>query len=289
MRQLASICAALPDAVARNLGLALGALRRRARPGEVAHVRANLRALALGRPDAVASPETAERIERDVAATFQSFGLFAIEFLRGLALSPAQIIAGWEISGAEHLERLAGRRRGFLLAGAHTGNWEQLGAIAALLGRRIVAPVETQLHPCISPAIKRAKARWGVVSLPARGGWRGLLGALEGGALVALPLDGGEYRRGSSVPLGPARLRLARGAARLARLANCPILPLFSQRTAFMRQRVRVLPPLAPPRRDDRRGEESLHVELARLLYLQLRRSPGQWCLFRRLPWYNCK
>lgn len=250
-------------------------------------MRANLRALALGRPDAAPPPAVAARIERDVAETFDAFGLFVVEFLRGLSASPTQVVDGWDLEGTEHLEQLAGSARGFLLAGAHTGNWEQLGALASLLGRRIVAPVETQLHPWISPAIKRAKARWGIDSVPASGGLRTLLKAIHEGALVALPLDGGEYRRGSVVPLGPARVRLAGGAAQLARLADCAILPVFSRRTAFMRQQVRIRPPLPPPQRHDRQGERMLQVALARQLHQHLLAAAGQWCLFRRLPWYD--
>ncbi|MBD3237538.1 MAG: hypothetical protein GF330_12600 [Candidatus Eisenbacteria bacterium] len=287
LARMSAVCAALPPRGAMRLARGVGALRRWTRPGEAAHVQANLAALRVGPGSGRGRIPGAAGIERETTATFEAFGLFLVEFLRGLSLTPAQILCGWEVTGLAHLERLCTQPGGFLLAGAHTGNWEQLGALAVLTGRRIVAPVETQLHPCLSPAIKRAKTRWGIRSVPARTGLRSLLAVLRAGELVALPLDGGAFRRGRRVPFGAARLRLAQGASRLARLAGCPIVPVFSLRTGFMQQRVRILRPLPPPPRADRRAEERLQRLLGALLYRHLRDCVGQWCLFRRLPWYD--
>ncbi len=219
------------------LGAAIGDLRRRLQPGTAAAVEHNLMHLGLAGDD----PRLAAR------AVFRAFGLFLVELLCGLAVPPRRIARGWRIHGAHHLERLNRRPRGWILAGAHTGNWEHLGCLAAELGRPIVAPTGTQFHPLLSGIYKKVKAARGVHSAPTQSGWRGLVRALDRGALVALPLDGGSYARGAHVRLRGQPVRLAAGAARLARMSGCPILPVFSRRTAFMRQTVWVHPPIFPP------------------------------------------
>jgi phosphatidylinositol dimannoside acyltransferase len=274
---LARTAAALPFGPAERAGNALGDWRRRLRPREAATVRANLRRLGLSGADG----RDEERLVRE---TFRAFGLFAVEFFRGLTLSPEEITRGWRIEGAEHLERLAADRRGFIAAGAHTGNWEQLRAILHPLGRSIVAPVEEQFHPLLSAAVKRAKGRWRVASPPARRDLRALLRALERGALVALPLDGGAYRGGIEVDLLGARVRLARGAAQLSVLSGRPVVCVFSRRTGFMTQSVRVLDPLTGPGTGaPRERVDALTRTLAARLGEQLRATPGQWCVFRPL------
>ena len=195
------------------------------------------------------------------------------------ALPPEEIARGWRIEGREHLERA--RRRAARLHPRRRAHG-QLGAArrdsATRSGRRVVAPVEEQFHPLLSAAVKRAKERWRIDSPPARTGLRGLVRALARGDLVALPVDGGAYRHGVEVPLLAARVRLARGAAQLSVLSGCPIVCVFSIRTRFMTQTVRVLEPLGPEA-----GAPSLAAELAARLGEHLRATPGQWCVFRPL------
>ena len=273
----------------RAMGTTLGNARRLASPREAAIVAANLRYLGLapgaGRPED----------EPLVRETFQSFGFFLVEFFRGLSLPPRQIAAGWDVTGWERIEELNRRSRGWILAGAHTGNWEHLGALAPLLGRRIVAPTGRQFLPGLSNAVKQVKVRRAIRSVPTRGGLRGLLRALDHGHLVALPIDGGSFQRGTAVHLLGRRIRLAEGAARLSLASGCPILPVFSRRTGLMRQVVTIHEPLEPgafarpdgptggSRPTDRAAVQALLEELARLLGHQLLECPGQWCIFRSI------
>ncbi len=265
-----------------SLGRALGNARRVTSPHACAVVASNLRYLGLAHGEA--PPER----EPLVHQTFESYGLFLVEFFRGLSLPPDRIAAGWEVTGWEHIERLNRYEPGWILAGAHTGNWEHLGALATILGRRIVAPTGRQFLPGISHAVKQAKRRRAVRSVSPRRGLRGLLRALERGDLVALPVDGGSFQQGGAVHLLGRRVRLADGAARLSLSSGCPILPVFSRRTAFMRQAVTIHEPLCPPslsghERSDRVPVSIMMEELARLLGHQLMACQGQWCIFRSI------
>lgn len=268
---------ALSPASAERLAFALGGARRTLHPGETRAVRLNLARLGFsGR----------EKLVRD---TFRAHGLFVLEFLRGLRLEPDEIVGGWQIDGHEHFARLARRPGGFILAGAHTGNWEQLAALAALAGRGIVAPAATQLHPWLSPAIGARKRARGVTTVDPAASPRSLASALGEGALIGLPLDGGSFRRGRQVRLRGARVRLAAGAARLALLSGRPVVPMFALRTGFMRQHVRIHPPLSAADFSGSPAERlsALAQALADLLGDHLASAAGQWCIFRPLAWYD--
>jgi KDO2-lipid IV(A) lauroyltransferase len=288
---IAGSAGALPGGAATRLGLLVGDCRRRVCPREAEAVRGNLRGLGLTcmRDDGSRLAE-----ERLVQETFRAFGLFAVEFFRGLRASPPEITRNWRITGWQEIESLAADPRGFIVASAHTGNWEQLGALAHPLGRRIVAPANTQFHPWLSPAVGRAKRRWQVDSVPPDRGLRGLLRALARGQLVALPLDGGSYRRGVRVRLRGREVRFPAGAARLAVMSGRPIVPVFARRIGAMQQEVRLLAPIWPklPRRGRgaARAERAAEIraitqQLANLLGKHLERAPGQWCIFRSLEW----
>lgn len=267
-------------------GKAIGRARRLASPAEVAVVRENLRYLGLSAGQ-----------DPLVQQTFDAFGTFVVEFFRGLSLPPEQIARGWQVEGRDHFERLNQGERGWILAGAHTGNWEHLSSLAALYRRRIVAPTGRQFLPFLSGVVKEAKRRRAVQSVSTRHGLRELLRALDRGDLVALPLDGGSFQLGVGVHLLGRRVRLADGAARLSLLAGVPILPVFSRRTAFMEQDVFIHHPLEPaaagphharsaPGGEDalpRRQVVAVMENLATLMGEHLLSCPGQWCIFRSI------
>ncbi|MFH1144162.1 MAG: lysophospholipid acyltransferase family protein [Candidatus Eisenbacteria bacterium] len=266
---------------AETAGAALGDLRRHLRPGEVRAVRGNLALLSVRG----AAADTRAR------AIFHAFGLFVIEFLRGLETPPEDIAAGWTVEGMEHLRTLSHARTGFILAGAHTGNWEHLGALGSLCGRRIVSPTGIQLHRGLSAAVKSRKAGGGVHSVPEQAGLRGLAAALARGDLVGLPIDGGSFRRGIAVSFCGRELAFPAGPARLALMSGRPIVPVFSRRTGFMRQDVRIGAPLWPPPADCLKADPSLKTRaaheltahLARALAEHLNVAADQWCIFRPL------
>jgi len=152
-----------------------------------------------------------------------------------------------------------------------------------------------------------------VISVPTSSGLRGLAHTLACGDLVALPIDGGSFLRGVRVPFAGCEIVFPAGAARLALLSGRPIVPVFSRRTAFMRQEVRIEAPLWPPargpvlsckaasrmtgaaaQRDDvpdetnsaaREGSAAfaLTASLAGRLAQHLQRAADQWCIFRPL------
>ncbi len=254
-------------------GHLLGHLRYHLCPREVRAVAGNLRTTGFCKP---------EELPEAVRHCFRSFGLFAAEFLWGLSRPWQEVAERWHLEGEHHLRTLARSGRGWIIAGAHTGNWEQVALLARHVGRRIVVPSGVQFHPLATAAIQRAKARAGILAAPADSGFRRLLQALEEGLCVGLPLDGGSFKRGQRVRLGKAEVLMAQGAARLAAMAGVPVLTAFGTRLAFMSQRIRIGSPIPPPKRTAEAIAETL-FELAARLSAHLAHAFSEWCIFRPL------
>ncbi|MCK4304363.1 MAG: lysophospholipid acyltransferase family protein [Candidatus Eisenbacteria sp.] len=292
-----------------TLGRRVGDIRRICFPAEAAIVRENLQYLGLAQT--WKDGETEELVRE----TFRAFGIFLVEFIHSLTLSPQEIVRRWRINGREHLEEFRSCPKGWILACVHTGNWEQLGTLSPLLGRRFVVPTGTQFHPLVSRIVKRIKRARGVASTPVRRNPRGLLRALDRGDVVVLPIDGGSFHRGIEVCLCGRPVRLAGGAAQLSLLSGRPILPVFSRRTGFMEQLIDMHAPLRPSDAGSARiyrqpssrehegacdGEEyvmsdrrstcgyaeaarKITQQLADLLGAHLSATRGQWCIFRSI------
>jgi len=261
-------------------GHRLGDLRRLTMPHEEAAVRRNLIYFDLA---SGANPSATDQLVKSV---FRAFGLFVVEFLMTLPKGDDRVSEAWDWQGLTHLETLNRGRRGWILVGAHTGNWEQLGAIGRRVNRRIVAPVGTQFSPVISPLVKRIKLRRGIESLPVDRSPRPLLRALDRGHLVALPLDGGSFIQGRTTTLLDKPVRLASGAAHLSKLSGSPILPVFSRRTSLMKQIVRIIEPIWPDQVEQETGKRPVDIitdHLMDQLSAHLTDSAGQWCIFRSL------
>ncbi len=268
------------EALATFTGNQIGDLRRRLKPAEAARVRANLLYFNL------ASEAEPARTDQLVRAVFRAFGMFATEFFWTLPRVKSDLTSTWEWQGLQHLEQLNRGQPGWILAGAHTGNWEQLGEIGRRLNRRIIAPVGVQFSPLISPFVKKMKQRRGIISVPASGNLRPLIRALQHGDLVALPLDGGAFTRGETTTLLGKPVQLARGAALLSQLSARPVLPVFSRRTGFLKQKVQIHAPLAPGQAGSvatKEAPEMIMNQLMQHLGEHLRETSGQWCIFRPL------
>ncbi|MBP6875453.1 MAG: lysophospholipid acyltransferase family protein [Candidatus Eisenbacteria bacterium] len=292
IRALNGLAVRAPRREAKGIAALLGTLRLRLRPREARAVRGNLALLKASRGSA-----PGDRVEESaVRSVFRSWALFVVEFFCGLEMPPEEISSGWTITGEEHLAFLRDARKGFILATAHTGNWEHLRAIGWRYGRRILSPAGIQFHGALSRAVKASKARQGVLSTSPENGMRALAVALAEGQIVGLPFDGSSFRRGIIVPFLGMDCAFPAGPARLAMLTGCPIVPIFARRTGFLRQEVRIGVPLYARAEEGAHGNAHAHgnaartrasearrltAQLAQQLAAHLEMAADQWCIFR--------
>src|SRR4030095_14782517 len=94
-----------------------------------------------------------------------------------------------EVTGREHLDAAMAAGRGAILATAHVGNWEVMGALCGELG----VPFTTVYRPLDNSLLDRwgrePRYAGGQTMIPKHGALRPLLKALRAGRLIVLLVD----------------------------------------------------------------------------------------------------
>ncbi|MFY2762770.1 LpxL/LpxP family Kdo(2)-lipid IV(A) lauroyl/palmitoleoyl acyltransferase [Arenimonas sp. MALMAid1274] len=173
---------------------------------------------------------------------FDALGLGVFEFLRawwGRLPDPRE----WELEGLEHLDAVRSGGRGAILVSAH---FTTLEICMRLLCQRIPLAGMYRPHeePAMEWAVKRGRLRH-AVAMFSREELRPALRHLKQGGLLWFAPDQ-ETRRGDSVfvPFFGQPAWSLTSTHQLARLSGAAVLPLFHERLADGRYRVRILPAL---------------------------------------------
>ncbi len=268
-----AILETLPEGVDRALARVGGRLYWRLSGEKRRIVEANLRVV-LGEPLEPA------RLERLVAASFDSYAQFWAESAKLPGLKPASVSSRFVISeGFEYLSAAAAAKKGVVIALPHLGSWEWGGAYLARIGLPMLAVAEVLEPPELFEwfAAKRAQIGIDVAALDERAGAT-LLGRLRSGGIVGLLCDrdlqgnGVEFEffgRRVTLPGGPATLALRTGAALM--VAGCYAGPGLDHHAV-------VRAPLDCERTGSLRADVTrLTQEIARELEILIRRAPEQW------------
>lgn len=201
------------------------------------------------------------------------------------------------VEGREHWDAARAGGQGVIVVTSHIGGWEIGSAIASDEEREIVVHVVRE--PEADPAAQ-AFVRGLVNDL---GGERyqthfvgsdpnllmNLYEALRAGEVVALqgdrPRQGGRVERveffGETVSLPP-------GPAHLARLAEVPLLPVFTFREGRGSYRIQIGEAIQVGRTADRRRDVFVAVQaLARVIESAIRSHPDQWFCFSDIRAYE--
>jgi Kdo2-lipid IVA lauroyltransferase/acyltransferase len=212
-------------AIARCAGSAIHRLDRRHR----AIARANLRERfrdAEGRPLA---QDEVRRIARD---SFRHLVVCAVEVLhleREMRRRGMREIV--DVSGREHFDAAIASGRGVILATAHVGNWEVMGALCGELGVTFTTVYRPLDNPLLDRWIRETRAAAGQTMVPKQGALRPLLRALRQGGMVVLLVDQDARGHGVFAPFFGAPASTIPTPAELALRTGATILPAASVRT----------------------------------------------------------
>ncbi len=258
---------ATPRALGTRAAAGIAVLLGRVRPERRRAIRANLAVLDGDSPE----------LDRLADEALANSGRLLFEMLRG----PENDDVPFRIEGAEILDRALARGRGVVLALPHLGNWEIAGCRLAARGTKVTSVAGIQLLPSWAREIRRTRARAGVAIVsPTRAGLRALDAALSRGEIVALHVDGDQFRRGIPVsiaghtvefPTGPARLAARRGAPLL--FGSCVRRPDGSQVGRVVRE--------IPIDGASPAVVREATRELAALFEAAVLAHPGEWTMFR--------
>jgi KDO2-lipid IV(A) lauroyltransferase len=223
-------------------------------------------------------------LDRACRESFRHLGMTLVEAGAFLARPPAESLARVEVEGLERLRQAAGRGRGVLLLTAHYGNWELLAAAHAVTGHPlsvVARPLDSSL---LDRVATRLRERGGAEVIGKRHALRSIREALRAGRMVGILLDQNASRReGVFVPFFGEPASTSRSLALLALTSGAPVLPVFIERQAGGRHRVRVGEPIPPPATGDRRRDVLAFTEaFAAAVEARIRLAPEQWLWMHR-------
>jgi KDO2-lipid IV(A) lauroyltransferase len=154
------------------------------------------------------------------------FGPMFMEVLHMPCLTKDNIGQYVKINGREHLDAALKLGRGAVLATAHTGNWELLGASLAMHGFPLVAVVQRQTNAAMDSFINEYRTKVGM-HVTYKQGVREMVKLLCAGKIIGLIMDQDNHRDGVFVEFFSRLASTPQGAAALGRLNNAPIVPAF--------------------------------------------------------------
>lgn len=235
--------------------------------------------LSLAYPDS--DPPYRRRILGEV---YRHLAWMTAEFL-ALQRDPSQSLS-WitHCEGEDRLRLPLERGQGVIVLTAHLGNWELLAAWLCQRGYPLTAIVRDPDDRDYRETIADFRSRVGLKTLPKQANMKAAVDLLRKGGFLGILSDQAAGRtEGLPVPFMGYQAYTFAGAASLAILTGCPIVPVFSFREAPFRHRVAVHAPLPFPEIGDRRERI---LELTRrcnqAIEDAVRSCPSQWLWLHR-------
>lgn len=219
-------------------------------------------------------PGEARRLAK---ASTVRFGPMFVDVLR-LPLLTAQPLDRWvSFRGAAHLEDALAEGRGVVLATAHSGNWELLGASLALRGWPLVAVVQKQTNAVMDRFINEYRSRSGM-HVTYKSGVKEMIRLLGEGRIIGLLMDQDAGPDGVCTDFFGRPASSPPGAAHLARMREVPIVPAFITQEPGGRYAVTLHPPVRVEKTADKKEDiRRTTQELTRIIEAHVRRQPQDW------------
>lgn len=215
-----------------------------------------------------------------------SFYEFVLDVGRSSREPADRVLARIErVEGEDAYLALRRRGGGAVLVTAHMGSFE--------VGLAALTRVEPRVHVVFkrdaTPAFESMRAAMrralGVIEAPIDDGlatWMDLRAALRAGGVVVMQSDRAmPGQKSAVVPFLHGHLRVPTGAVRLARLTNCPIVPVFTVRTTSGRCVVHLLPAIVPDPGGERPDDNDPAVlAVGKAIESIVAKHPTQWLVF---------
>jgi KDO2-lipid IV(A) lauroyltransferase len=178
----------------------------------------------------------------------------------------------------------ANGQHGFILASAHIGNWEWLGAWYALTFGRMGMVYKPMHNPWTDRALADLRRRFGAHIFSTRQSVpRDLIHHLRSGGAVAILADQDAGRSGHFIPFFGKPASTSLGMANLAVRLQIPIVAGFCLRKPSGGFRVRTFPPIWPdPQADPAAETVRLTIEYGRMVEQVIREAPEQYFWWHR-------
>ncbi|SMC38642.1 lysophospholipid acyltransferase family protein [Sporomusa malonica] len=205
------------------------------------------------------------------------FGPMFMEVLYMPRLTKDNIGQVVKLSGHEHLEAALKLGRGAVLATAHSGNWELLGAALAMHGFPLVAVVQRQTNAAMDSFINEYRTKAGM-HVTYKQGVREMVKLLCSGKIIGLLMDQDNHRDGVFIEFFSRPASTPQGAAALGRLNNAPIVPAFITTNPDGTHTAIIHPHLIVEKTADRDYDIRITTQrLTQIIENHVRKYPHEW------------
>ncbi|MDR3348329.1 MAG: lysophospholipid acyltransferase family protein [Acidaminococcales bacterium] len=269
MKAISKLACLLPDKARRLAGAALGRVFWLGVPRWRKCLAAAQARMCLG----ISDPEARAVVKGSVL----KYGDMIMEVLSFPALSKDNIRAKVALADEGRFQEIIAHPKGFVLATAHFGNWELLGAAMSLYGCRLVAVAQKQHNSAMDRFINEYRALVGE-HVTYRTGVLEMARMLEKGFAIGLlaDQDGGKggvkvgfFGRESSCPQGPAAL---------SRLKKVPLYLMLLRQREDGKHEIFVKGPIEGENTGDRETDiKNTTAALMAMLEEEIRKDPAMW------------
>jgi KDO2-lipid IV(A) lauroyltransferase len=205
------------------------------------------------------------------------FGKMFMEVLRMPTVNKDNIKQYVAIDHPEYLTEALSHGKGVVLATAHSGNWEMLGASLAMYGFPLVAVVQKQTNGDMDKFINENRTRAGM-HVTYKTGVREMVRMLEEGQIIGLLMDQDAHRDGVLVEFFGRLASTPPGAAALARMKGAPIIPAFITANADGTHKVILHPPEWVEKTNNREEDLLLMTQkLTNIIEQHVRNISHEW------------
>jgi len=204
------------------------------------------------------------------------FGKMFMEVLYMPKLNKDNIKQYVHIENPEYLTEALAHGKGAVLATAHSGNWELLGAALAMYGFPLVAVVQKQTNADMDQFINENRTKAGM-HITYKTGVRDMIRMLGEGRIIGLLMDQ-DAHDGVFVKFFDRLASTPPGAAALARMKEAPIVPAFITENADGSHTGILHPPVWVQKTSSR--EEDILVtteQLTSIIEQHIRKVPHEW------------
>ncbi|BBB91562.1 MAG TPA: lysophospholipid acyltransferase family protein [Methylomusa anaerophila] len=269
VKLFSSMACLLPAAVSRSLGMAAGHIcwplvPKRRRRMAIDNIMSGL--------------GVDERKAADIAKKSAiRFGPMFMEVLRMPRLNRDNIGQYVTLEGREHLDAALAQGKGAVLATAHSGNWEILGAALAMHGFPLAAVVQRQTNLAMDRFINEYRSQAGM-HVTYKQSVREMVKLLTAGKIVGLLMDQDNHYNGVFVEFFGRPASTPQGAAALARLNGAPIVPAFITAKGDGTHTAIIHPPVWVEKTGNREQDILATTQsLTRIIEQHIRKYPAEW------------
>jgi KDO2-lipid IV(A) lauroyltransferase len=205
------------------------------------------------------------------------FGKMFMEVLYMPNLNKNNITRYVHMEHPEYLTEALSYGKGVVLATAHSGNWELLGASLAMYGFPLVAVVQKQTNGDMDKFINENRTRAGM-HVTYKTGVREMVRMLGEGQVIGLLMDQDAHRDGVMVEFFGRLASTPQGAAALARMKDAPIVSAFITENKDGTHEVILHPPVWVQKTSSRDEDLLLTTQqLTNVIEQHIRNASHEW------------